>query len=75
MKKFKTPGSDGLPAEFYLSPRPVLGKDLVEVLNYSHSNGILCDSMRLALITLLLKKESIFTIKNRLVKEAKSLSL
>ena len=35
MAKGKSPGSDGLPMEFYLAFWDVLGSDLVEVLNSS----------------------------------------
>ncbi len=56
MKKFKTPSSDGLLAEFYQCFWRTIGRDLVDVLNYSLHNGPLSESMRLALITLLFKK-------------------
>ena len=35
----KSPGIDGLTAEFYLAFSAVLGKDLVEILNYGFQNG------------------------------------
>ena len=35
MAKTKTPGFDGLPAEFYLALCPILGSDLVDVLNFA----------------------------------------
>ena len=35
----KSPSIDGLMAEFYLAFWEVLGKDLVEVLNYGFQNG------------------------------------
>ena len=34
MARRKAPGSDGLPAEFYIRFWDVLGADLVEVLNF-----------------------------------------
>ena len=35
----KSPGNDGLTAEFYFCFCPLLGKQLVECLNYSHKHG------------------------------------
>ena len=35
----KSPGIDGLTAEFYVAFWAVLGSDLVEVLNYSFQHG------------------------------------
>ena len=64
MKKFKTPGLDGLPAEFYQCFWSKLGDDLVDVLNYSLFNGLFPESMRLALISLLFKKGDRLDLKN-----------
>ena len=41
MANSKTPGLDGLPAEFYLGLWSVLGLDLVEVLNFAFRVGFL----------------------------------
>ena len=60
----KSPGSDGLPAEFYLAFWDVLGKDLVEVLNASFDSGCLPFSQRGALISLIFKKGNRLEHKN-----------
>ena len=49
----KSPGSDGLPIEFYRTFWDVLGSDLVEVFNASYCSGFLPTSQRTALITLI----------------------
>ncbi len=64
MQNGKSPGSDGLPAEFYHCFWSTLGQDLVEVLNYSLIKGQLPESLRLALITLLFKKGDRLDLKN-----------
>ena len=38
-KKNETPGNDGLTVEFYLAFWPLVGKCLVECLNFSHRHG------------------------------------
>ena len=55
-KKHKSPGCDGIPAEFYILFWPEIGPKLVESLNYSCENGLLSLSQRRAIITLLEKK-------------------
>ena len=55
-KRHKSPGCDGLTAEFYLRFWPELGPKLVESLNYSCEKGLLSLSQRRAIITLLEKK-------------------
>ena len=55
-QKNKTPGNDGLTAEFYLAFWPILGKHLVASFNYSHDHGELSNSQKQAVITLLEKK-------------------
>ena len=52
----KSPGIDGLTAEFYLAFWAVLGKDLVEILNYGFQNGPLSVSQRRSLLSLIFKK-------------------
>ena len=51
----KSPGVDGLTAEFYLAFWAVLG-DLVEVLNYGFQNGQLSVSQRRGLLSLIFEK-------------------
>ena len=60
----KSPGSDGLPAEFFSTFWHVLGEDLVEMLNASLITGRLPPSQRRALITLLFKKGARLDPKN-----------
>ena len=60
----KSPGSDGLPMEFYVAFWDVLGEDLVEVLNAPFDLGSLPLSQRSALITLIFKKGDRLLHKN-----------
>ena len=55
MKNGKTPGSDGLPAEFYKKFFPIFGQDYVIMINLCNLLGRLSPSQRLSLITLLCK--------------------
>ena len=55
-KKHKSPGCDGIPAEFYIHFWPDIGPKLVGSLNYSCEKGLLSLSQRRAIITLLEKK-------------------
>ena len=64
MAKGKSPGSDGLLAEFYVAFWDVLGPDFVEVLNASFDSGLLPFSQRVALISLVFKKGDRFLHKN-----------
>ena len=64
MSSNKSPGSDGLPMEFYLAVWHILGSDLVEVLNASFDSGSLPFSQRGALITLIHKKGERMDHKN-----------
>ncbi|KAE8739483.1 hypothetical protein FOCC_FOCC015013, partial [Frankliniella occidentalis] len=41
----KSPGSDGLPAEFYTSTWDIIGETILDVLNTVLQRGRLCDSM------------------------------
>ena len=60
----KSPGVDGLPAEFFVKFWDVLGADLVRVLNECHTAGKLCLSQRTGAITLLYKKGDILDTAN-----------
>ncbi|CAH1233576.1 Hypp797 [Branchiostoma lanceolatum] len=56
MQNGKTPGSDGLPKEFYTRVWPIVGRDLLEVLNEGLQANQLSSSQREGVITLLDKK-------------------
>ena len=56
-KKYKTPGNDGLMVEFYLTFWPLVGKCLVECLNFTHRHGELSTPQKQAIITLIEKKD------------------
>ena len=71
MSDNKTPGNDGLPSEFYKRFWPLLGKQLVECLNYAFENGHLSNSQMQAVITLLQKKDR----DKRFVKNWRPISL
>ena len=64
MARGKTPGSDGLPAEFYLAFWDTLSGDLVDVLNASFQSGLLSKSQRTAIISLSFKKGDRLLHKN-----------
>jgi len=64
MARGKTPGSDGFPAEFYLTFWDVLGADLVDVLNASFDWCLLPSSLRSAVISLSFKKGDRLLHKN-----------
>ena len=53
----KTPGNDGSTVEFYLAFWPLVGKCLVECLNFAHRHGELSTSQKQAMITLIEKKD------------------
>ena len=55
-KQNKSPGCDGLPAEFYLAFWPEIGNKLVKCLNYCLDKNSLSLSQRRGVITLLEKK-------------------
>ena len=56
MAKGTSPGSDGLPMEFYVAFWDLLDGDLVNVFNASLETGLLPLSQREALIALIFKK-------------------
>ena len=56
MKSNKTPGSDGLPAEFYKVFWKDISKYLLKALNTSYANGCLSVTQKRGLITLIPKK-------------------
>ena len=64
MARGKTPGSDGLPVEFFIKFWDTLGTDLVEVLNSSYLDGFLPSSSCKGLITLIFKKGDRLDRKN-----------
>ena len=64
MAKGKTPGVDGLLAEFYQRFWPILKEDFVKVLNYCYPYGCLSLSQRSGLITLLYKQSDRLEMKN-----------
>lgn len=53
----KSPGNDGLTAEFYKTFWPILGNLLVDSLNAAYLNGKLSNSQRQAIIRLIEKKD------------------
>ena len=64
MARRKAPGLDGLPMEFYLRFWPVLGSDLVDVLNSCFNSGCLSLSQRRGVISLTFKKGNRLDPKN-----------
>ena len=52
----KSPGSDGIPAEFYKKFWTLIGNDLSQVANHAYDTGILTNSQNEALIKCLFKK-------------------
>ena len=52
----KSPGTDGLTAEFYLKFWELLGQELVDSLNYAFEIGELPISQKRGIITLIPKK-------------------
>ena len=55
--KGKTPGTDGLTAEFYLSFWELLGQELVDSFNYAFEKGEMLISQKKDIITLIPKKD------------------
>ena len=56
MARGKSPGSYGLPMEFYVKFWPILGTDLVDVLNSCYLSGVMFLTQRRGLISLIFKK-------------------
>ncbi len=54
-KNNKSPGSDGIPKEFYIHFWEILGEAFTDLLNACHDIGELPESMRLAILILLYK--------------------
>ena len=52
----KSPGSDGLSVEFFKTFWHIIGKNLIEVYNYSYGRGELTESQKLGLVSLIYKK-------------------
>ena len=70
-KRNRTPGSDGLPPEFYVMFWGELGPLLVEAANASYENGILFPSARQGLITCIPKKDK----DSRVLKNVRPITL
>ena len=60
----KSPGCDGLTAEFYETFCNVIGNDLVEVINYGFQKGELNITMRRGVIVLIPKGGEKKLLKN-----------
>ena len=60
----KTPGSDGLAAEFYSNFSSGLGPLLIHVFNESLSDGELCESMKSSVTRLVYKRDDRKDLKN-----------
>ena len=69
-QKNKSPGNNGLTPEFYLAFWPLLGKLVVDSLNYAFEYGELSNSQKQAVITLIEKKGK----DKRLVKNWRQIS-
>ena len=60
MESGKTPGSDGLPKEFYLKFFHLFGKSFVNMVNNCYETGLLTPSQCYSIISLLCKKPEAF---------------
>ena len=58
MNNDKSPGNDGIPAEFYKHFWSFLKSSMVQSFNYSYDNNLLSTSQRQAVVTLLERKNS-----------------
>ena len=70
-QKNKTPGNDGLTIEFYVAFWSLIGRPLVDCVNYSYEFGELSNSQKQAIITLIEKKGK----GKRLIKNWRPMSL
>ena len=70
-QKNKTPGNDGLTVEFYTAFWPLIGKHLVDCINYVYEFGELSNTPKQAIITLIEKKGK----DKRLIKNWRPISL
>ena len=64
MSNGKTPGSDGLSKEFYITFWPVLKDDFVDMVNTCFTDGMMPETLRQAVISLLYKKDDPELLKN-----------
>lgn len=64
MNKNKSPGPDGLTAEFYSFFWSSLGPLLVEVLNESYGESELCESIKVSVMRLVHKTDDKRDLKN-----------
>ncbi|KAK3728096.1 hypothetical protein QZH41_003920 [Actinostola sp. cb2023] len=64
MKTGRSPGNDGLPAEFYGRFWKTIGPDLVYILNYGFERQKLTESQTQSIISLLFKKDDRLLLKN-----------
>ena len=71
MSHNKTPGSDGLPVEFYSKLWPDVKDYLVEALNEAYSQGELSNSQKQGVISIIPKKDK----NTRLLKNWRPISL
>ena len=70
-QKNKTPGNDGLTVEFYSAFWPLIGKYLVDCINYVYEFGELSNTQKQAIITLIEKRGK----DKRLIKNWRPISL
>ncbi len=59
MKNNKCPGSDGLPKEFYVKFFPLFGNAFVRLINNLFHEGVLTESQRYGIISLLFKNRGL----------------
>lgn len=64
MKKNKSPGLDGFTVEFYEYFWPLLGNLLVGVFNECFENGLLTESQRCSVLSLIFKRGDVENIEN-----------
>lgn len=64
LKLNKSPGLDGLTAEFYQTFWNSIGSCLVDSYNESYQNGSLCESQNISILSLIHKKSDSMNLKN-----------